>query len=669
MPELTPQMLRTGTAKPPPELRALRAGPLRLLFSDGDLRRICHGPVEVARRIYVAIRDLDWNTLPGELTGLEITERGDSFAIRFSSRHVAGPLDYEWHAEIDGDPDGTISYRMRGEALTAFPYAKIGICVHHPVDGWAGQPYAGSTPAGPVAGRLPDAIGPQIHLADGTDRPLFDPVSDLDITHADGGVVRFDFSGDLWELEDQRNWTDASYKSASTPASLGYHHEAEAGTKFDQQVVIRAHGFATAAQPPAAVGPLTLTVRDAAGPAFPPVGLRCSDPGATLSAAGRAALRTISPAHLRVDVNLAAERAADDLASGWELARELDCGLELAVFVPGPADWPETGAALGRLRTGVAAAQAAGRVLLARVLAFGATEESSSATTVRGVRDALAGAGSTGVPVIGGTNIYFNELNRHRLPAGPADGLAWSVNPQIHAFDDLSLMENLQAQPDTVATARFFAPGTAYFVTPITLRPRFNAVAVTGAQQPSGGLPWQVDVRQPALFGAAWTLGSIAALAGSGVHGLTYYDTQGPAGVIESPAGSPSPAEFFSRPDTPYPLAVVLADAASLAGGRICAMAGLDPAVIAGIAVAAAADPHRMTLLLANLTAQTNDVRVGLAGHPGARARILDEHTAGAAAANLPGFLESRSDLPVSEGAVTVTLAPYATARLDLTGE
>ncbi len=127
-------------------------------------------------------------------------------------------MDYEWQAEIDGAADGTISYRMRGQALTAFSYAKIGICVHHPITGYAGQPYCGSTPDGPVTGNLPDAIGPQIHLDDGTDLPLFEPVSDLDIAHVSGGVVRFDFSGDLWEMEDQRNWTDASYKSASTPA-------------------------------------------------------------------------------------------------------------------------------------------------------------------------------------------------------------------------------------------------------------------------------------------------------------------------------------------------------------------------------------------------------------------------------------------------------------------
>ena len=74
--------------------------------------------------------------------------------------------------------------------------------------------------------------------------------------------------------------------------------------------------------------------------------------------------------------------------------------------------------------------------------------------------------------------------NRHRIPPGRAAGLAWSVNPQIHAFDDLSLMENLQAQPATIATARSFAPAAALFVTPITLRPRFNAVAVTDQEFP-----------------------------------------------------------------------------------------------------------------------------------------------------------------------------------------
>jgi D-apionolactonase len=663
-------IIRTGTGQPRPAAIALRAGPVRALFADGDLRQVCRGDTEVVRRIYVAIRDLDWNTLPGEISDLDIDDRGDRFAIRFTRRHKAGEIDYQWHAEIDGDADGTIRYRMHGKALSAFPYAKIGICVHHPTDGYAGQPYRGSTPDGPVSGMLPDAIGPQIHLDDGTDLPLFEPVSDLDITHCGGAVVRFEFAGSLWEMEDQRNWTDASYKSASTPARLGYHHEAVPGTEFDQQVVVRAAGFPapSASAPDAAAGPadaaLTITVGAEAGPVVPPVGLRCAEPAIPLSDRARAVLRAISPAHLRADVHLAEDSASADLAAAADRAGELDCGLELAVFLPARDDAAAARAALATL----SAVLAATKPSLARVLAFSETEESSSPETVTAIQAALAAAGSAGVPVIAGTNIYFNELNRHRLPPGTAAGLAWSVNPQIHASDDLSLMENLQAQPDTIATARFFAPGTGLYITPITLRPRFNAVAVTEQEFPDGGLPWQVDVRQPSLFAAAWTLGSVAALATAAADGLTYYDTIGPAGVIESPAGSPDPAEFFSRPDTPYPLAVVLADACGLAGGRVRALSGVDPRYCGALAVDGGAGTT--TILLANLTAVARAVRIVVPGATdgAVRLRVLDEHSVAAAAAQFEAFLSSAVEVPSTEGAVTVTLNPYGVARLDVTG-
>jgi hypothetical protein len=658
------QIIRTGTVQPAPVAIPLCAGPVRAIFTDGDLRQVRRGGIEVARRVYVAVRDLDWNTITGDMTGLQVDDQADCFAIRFTRRHQVGEIDYQWDAEIRGDTDGVISYRMRGEALGGFPYAKIGICVHHPTDGYTGRPYRGSAPDGPVSGTLPDAIGPQIHLDDGTDLPLFQPVSDLDVTHASGGLVRFEFAGSLWEMEDQRNWTDASYKSASTPAKLGYHHEASPGQQFDQEVVIRTIGFeaAAAAARPADTA-LTITVGGASGHQVPPVGLRCTDIGsdATWSDRALSVLRAIGPAHLRADIRLAADSAAADIAAATDRARELSCGLELAVFLP--AAVTARAAALDRLCDGLVANPPA----LARVLAFGEAEESTSPETVAAVQAALAAAGAPAVPVIAGTNIYFNELNRHRLPPGRAAGLAWSVNPQVHAFDDMSLMENLQAQPDTLATARSYAPGTGLYVTPITLRPRFNAVAVTDQEFPAGGLPWQVDIRQPSLFAAAWTVGSVAALATAGADGLTYYDAVGPAGVIESPAGSPSPAEFFSRPDTPYPLAVVLADACGLAGGQVRGLAGVDPLQVAALAVSRR---ETITVLLANLTAAALEVRIAVPGADTspARLRVLDERTFEAAVTGFERFLASGADILETEGAVTVTLNPYAVARLDVTG-
>lgn len=308
MSELSAEVILTGTIAAPPPVRALRAGPVSALFTGGDLRQVRLGETELARRIYVAVRDLDWNTLPGQIEDLDVADLGDSFMIRFTRRDAAGLLDYRWRAEIEGTSDGVIRYRMLGEAAAGFPYAKIGICVHHPVAGYAGQPFCGTAPEGPVSGRLPDAIGPQIHLEDGTDLPLFEPVSDLEITHSSGGVVSFEFAGDLWEMEDQRNWTDASYKSASTPARLGYHHEARRGQRFDQQVVIRSRGFPPPAHrtrgvpPPASRtagrearakgrGGGEIWVGTVTGRRVPPIGLGCSDPAARLSGRAIALIR------------------------------------------------------------------------------------------------------------------------------------------------------------------------------------------------------------------------------------------------------------------------------------------------------------------------------------------------------------------------------------------
>jgi hypothetical protein len=181
-------------------------------------------------------------------------------------------------------------------------------------------------------------------------------------------------------------------------------------------------------------------------------------------------------------------------------------------------------------------------------------------------------------------------------------------------------------------------------------------------------LPWQVDVRQPSLFAAAWTAGSVAALVMAGADGLTYYDTVGPAGIIERPAGSPSPAEFLSQPDTPYPLAVVLADVCGLAGAQVLTITGIDRSQVAALA---ASTRDAVIVLVANLTGDRREVRVKVpgAGHGQARLRLLDEYSFGAAATEFERFLASGSDVPTSEGAVTVTLHPYGVARLDVTSE
>ena len=86
MTERDAAIIRTGTPAPAPAAVVLDAGPVRVVFADGDLRQVRRDGTEIVRRIYVAVRDLDWNTLPGEISDLEIADDSGKFRIRFTRR-------------------------------------------------------------------------------------------------------------------------------------------------------------------------------------------------------------------------------------------------------------------------------------------------------------------------------------------------------------------------------------------------------------------------------------------------------------------------------------------------------------------------------------------------------------------------------------------------------
>ena len=80
-----------------------------------------------------------------------------------------------------------------------------------------------------------------------------------------------------------------------------------------------------------------------------------------------------------------------------------------------------------------------------------------------------------------GTDCFFTELNRERTPADLVDFLTFSVNPQVHAFDNASLTETLEAHRYVVESAQNLADGKGIHVSPVTLKMRFNPNA-TGPQ-------------------------------------------------------------------------------------------------------------------------------------------------------------------------------------------
>jgi D-apionolactonase len=592
--------VRSRASRPPrAEPIALRAGPLEWLLdpAGGAVRRVRLRGREVLRGIYAAVRDHNWDTVAPALRFVSRRVERDRCLLEFECEHRRGGLRFRWRGRLEGRPDGTLIYGFDGEALSAFRKNRIGFCVLHPILECAGRrAWQRRTDGSVRRARFPAAIEPQIF-----GRSSFRDLRGITHEVAPGCRARVDFEGDVFEMEDQRNWTDASFKTYCTPLLEPFPVTIAAGQRISQKVtlrLIRKPGTRLPA-PRRRTGAIPLvTIPDKPTGMLPRLGLGLASHGGPLDDEELSRLRRLRLAHLRVDLALGTAGAGPTLVRALREAAELRIPLELAVHLPARGQCDP-----GRLP---ALLEKAGWPV-ARVLALRTGEAATGRETLAWVRRHFGGRGR---PLGAGSDGNFRELNyAHalgRLGSARADFLFWSINPQVHAFDDGSVMQTLEAQPDTVRTARTMAEHLPLVVSPLTLRQRFNPVATGAAARTPGGLPAAVDPRQRENFAAAWLLGSIAALAAEGVESVTCFETSGWRGVMERAGGSPLPDRFPSRPGELFPVYRVLS---ALAGGR--AVAALPPSggnALAALALFAAG--RQPEVLIANLSPATRRVRV-----------------------------------------------------------
>jgi hypothetical protein len=642
-----------GSAAPIEDMRVLQAGPVTVLLDGIDLRYLRIGGTELVRRVYAAVRDVDWDTVPGTVSGLQVEQADGRFRVEFDARHTRRDIDFGWHGTITGEESGRVEVVFDGRAERELPYNRIGLCIHHPWREAKAARFRARTPDGEVEGAFPDEIGPQA-IVDGAYHALFPSYDRLEVELPAGGRLLLEFEGDLWETEDHRNWTDANFKTYSTPIALGRPVPLAAGQGLRQRLVI------TPADVPEGTtreGAVRLSVGEPIGTRVPAIGLGHDRDHHRPDARERELLGALSPAHLRVEVRLDRDDWRDVLDAAQDTAAAIGSRLELSLHLleNHAADLPAVAAAL------------AGGPPVARVLVINADSRTATpAETTRPgllevVREVLGGA----VPdaaFVGGTEIYFTELNRTRPEHGSWDGVCYSISPQIHAFTDVDVVENLDAQAETVRSARALCGDKPVVVSPVTLRRRVNFHAA-GDSQPDmpGELPDSVDVRQSALFGAGWTAGSLKYLAEAGASAVTYYETTGWRGVLERAAGSELPESFRSRAGEVFPLYHPLADAIEWEGAEVLACESSN--VLAAVGFAVRSDDGAVRLLVVNLAPREQEVV--LAPVPGALSlRRLNESTAAEAAAD-PGGFRRRSEPVAAAGRLELTLAPYEVVRVD----
>ena len=287
---------------------------------------------------------------------------------------------------------------------------------------------------------------------------------------------------------------------------------------------------------------------------LPALGLGMASHGQALTAREVERLRALNPAHLRVDLNLSSSHHVALFKQACAQAASLGVALEVALFVGEDA--------LGELDALLALLQET-QPRIARWIVFD-SRGSSSPDLVELARPILYSYDAH-APVGGGTNGYFTDLNRERPDTSAMDFVAYSLNPQVHAFDNDSLMETPAAQAVTVEQRDHSGEGQAG---------RRQSGHATAALQPA-----RIGCRKiphSSSFRRRWMCDRCRCSAQRGplpVSSIWPRAERRPSPTSRRPAGAASwrprravrvPELFPSTPGGVFPLYHVLADAADV---------------------------------------------------------------------------------------------------------
>lgn len=204
-----------------------------MLLENGSLKYIKAGKHEVIRMIYFALRVKNWFTIKPDITSIEHSVNNDSFKTKYKGHFKSGDVDFITDFIIEGKPDSSISFSFEGVALNSFMRNRIGFSLLHPLEGNTRKPCTVFHTDGVIEKMIfPELISPYQPFLD--IKSFMWPVSE--------GFCRINYFGDVFETEDQRNWTDSSFKTYSTPLSLPYPVAVEKGTRISQSVLLRVNG-------------------------------------------------------------------------------------------------------------------------------------------------------------------------------------------------------------------------------------------------------------------------------------------------------------------------------------------------------------------------------------------------------------------------------------------
>ncbi|MES1151981.1 MAG: hypothetical protein ABUL54_08800, partial [Dongia sp.] len=512
-----------GTAQPPPERIVLEAGPISMTLENGALRWIRLGDVEVIRGIAFLVRDRNWGTPTPEIADLDIARDGGGLRVAFNAicRTEDGAL--PWSAEITASADGTLRFTASATPPADFITNRTGFVILHPLEGVAGRPVEVTHTDGTKRrARFPALVDPE---------QCFFDIRALSHEPVPGIWATCTMEGDAWEMEDHRNWLDASFKTYVRPLALPHPYAIPGGSTVTQSVTLRFSGTMPKPHARSKPAPTEIALGDALSGTMPKIGLRA--PVEELKDARQAVLRPVGAQLVNGRIDPRQGHGESEIRALAVLARALDAGLMLEYVAPCRADPMEELAAFaaalrrsGARPESVAVAPAEDRIR-------GEPGAPPPPLALLGAVYRAARENLPGMTIGGGTFAFFTELNRNWPPLGLIDYVTHMVSSVVHAADDRSMMENLESFRHIRQTVRAFAGATPHRIVASTIGleigPGDPAPNPRNERVPMA----RTDPRQRGLFGAAWTLGAMAELAAGGVEAVTPAALAGAFGMAD----------------------------------------------------------------------------------------------------------------------------------------
>ena len=573
-----------GTEMREPEARVFTAGELSIILQDGNLRMLRFKGHEVLRAVAFLVRDKDWGTCNASITELSVRSEDFGFTISYVARFTApSGANLDCEVSILGTPDG-VNFSADCISDAAFETARAGFVVLHPIVGVAGEPVTVEHADGTIENaRWPNRIDPW--------QP-FKEIAAISHHAAEGIEATTRFEGDVFEMEDQRNWTDGSYKTYVRPLALPWPYMLEKGKPFSQRVSMTIKADEDTSPAPGTSE--TISIRILPTPLkLPEIGIGLRPECFEQDLAAIETLKATGARHLIAHFDPLAGHGVDALKGYAAIAEASGLRVTLELAIPCVQSLEEEFADIAALVR--QSELALDTLFVSPSVDRQSTPPGSKWPACPPLEDIYAAARRAfpGIRLGGGMLSYFTELNRKRVPGELLDYVSHCTNPIVHAADDLSVMQTFEALRDVVASTRAIYAKKPYRIGPSTIAMRQNPYGSATKDNPLlARIPMaNIDPRHNGQFGAAWTLGYAATVASASLEVLTLSTLTGPFGLV---AGKGEPVQEGKV----RPLTWVISRLGALSGEDYHAVETSRPDAVLGLAT-------HGRLLLANITPQS----------------------------------------------------------------